>query len=151
MKANSFSKTLITNRSPEEVFHAVNNVRLWWTGYYSEKINGDSQQLNDEFTFSAGDGVHFSKQKLIEVIPGKKIVWLISEANLSFVEKPDEWVGTKVIFTISKKGDKTELIFTHEGLTPDFQCYEGCAPAWTQYLDNKLLPLINSGTYANTI
>ena len=145
MTTSNFTLTLLTERPMEEVFQAVNNVRDWWSGYYAEEFEGNAEKLNDEFSFRAGGGAHYSKQKLIEVIPNKKVVWLITESELSFLEKKDEWTGTKVIFEISKKGDKTQLVFTHEGLAPEVECYDACAPAWTQYLRNKLLPLINTG------
>jgi hypothetical protein len=35
--------------------------------FFGEKITGDTNKIGDEFSFSAGDGVHFSKQKLIEI------------------------------------------------------------------------------------
>lgn len=139
-----FSLTLTTDRTPQNVFKAVTNVRGWWSGYYSEEISGGTEKQGDEFTFRAGDGVHYTKQKLVEVIPNKRIVWLITESELTFVDEKDEWTGTRVIFDIVENGDKTELVFTHEGLNPEFQCYEACAPTWTQYLTKKLLPLINS-------
>lgn len=142
MATKDFTLSTLTDQSPEKVFEAVNNVRAWWSGYYSEKFEGDTEKLNDEFIFHAGEGAHYSKQKLVEVIPNEKVVWLITESNLSFLEKKDEWTGTKVIFDISKKGDKTQLTFTHEGLTPKVECYDACAPAWTAYLENKLFPLI---------
>lgn len=141
-QTQSFRHTLLTGQSPEKVFSAVNNVRGWWTGYYNESFEGDTEKLNDEFMFRAGDGAHYTKHKLVEVVPGKKVVWLTTESNLSFVDKTDEWTGTRIIFDIEKKGDQTQLTFTHEGLTQQFQCYDDCAPAWTQYLDNRLLPLI---------
>ena len=144
MKNKNFTATLVVDQTPEEVFNAVRNVRGWWSGYYSEEIKGDSKELNDEFSFRAGEGVHYSKQKLIEVIPNKKLVWMITESELSFLEKKDEWTGTKVIFDISTKGDKTQLVFTHDGLTPEVECYDACAPAWSQYIQNKLLPLITT-------
>lgn len=140
-----FTITLVIDQTPEEVFNAVTNVRSWWSGYYAEDIKGDTEQLNDEFSFRAGNGAHYSKQKLIEVIPNKKIVWLITDSKLDFLEKKDEWTGTKVVFDISTKNNKTELVFTHEGLTTEIECYNSCAPAWLQYLQNKLLPLINNG------
>ena len=118
MKNKNFSNTLVVDQTPEEVFDAIRNVRSWWSGYYAEDIKGDTEQLNDEFSFRAGDGVHYSKQKLIEVIPNKKVVWLITESELSFLKKKDEWTGTKVIFDISAKDNKTQLTFTHDGLTP---------------------------------
>jgi hypothetical protein len=70
-------------------------------------------------------------------------VWLITEGELTFIEKTDEWVGTKVIFEISERNGKTQLVFTHEGLTPEVECYDSCAPAWSMYLQDKLLPLIS--------
>jgi len=145
MKNKNFTATLIVDQTPEEVFNVVRNVRGWWSGYYSEEIKGDTEELNDEFSFRAGGGAHYSRQKLIEVIPNKKIVWLVTDSKLDFLEKKDEWTGTKVSFDISTKGNKTELAFTHEGLTPEIECYNSCAPAWSQYLQNKLLPLITKG------
>lgn len=148
MAKPDFTLKLLTNQTPEEVFRAVTNVRDWWSGYYEEEIKGGTEKLHDEFSFSAAGGAHFTKQKLVEVIPGKKVVWLITDSRLSFIEQMDEWTGTKVIFEISKKGDKTQLVFTHEGLTPEVECYDSCAPSWTDYLKNKLLPLINTGKKA---
>ncbi|NML22005.1 SRPBCC domain-containing protein [Pseudoflavitalea sp. G-6-1-2] len=144
MASKDFTYTITTDRSPEEVFKAVLNVRNWWVGYYNEVIKGGTEKLDDEFTFLAGDGVHYSRQRLVEVIPNKKVIWLITDSKLSFIEKTDEWVGSKVIFDISEKAGKTKLVFTHEGLTPEVECYDSCAPAWTTYLQNKLTPLINA-------
>lgn len=144
MKTKNFTITLQTTQSPQKVFKAIQDVRTWWSGYYSETITGNTKKLNDEFSFQAGDGAHSTKHKLIEVIPDEKIVWLTTFCNLNFIEKKDEWLGTKIIFDITKKGNQTQLTFTHEGLNPQVECYNACAPAWTQYLENKLLPLINS-------
>jgi hypothetical protein len=145
MKNKNFTTTLIVDQTPEEVFNVVRNVRGWWSGYYSEEIKGDTEELNDEFSFRAGGGAHYSRQKLIEVIPDKKVVWLVTDSKLDFLEKKDEWTGTKIIFDISTKVNKTQLVFTHDGLMPEIECYNACAPAWSQYLHNKLLPLITSG------
>jgi Activator of Hsp90 ATPase homolog 1-like protein len=145
MKNKNFTTTLIVDQTPEQVFNVVRNVRSWWSGYYSEEIKGDTEKLNDEFSFRAGGGAHYSRQKLIEVIPNKKVVWLVTDSKLDFLEKKDEWTGTKIIFDISTKVNKTQLVFTHDGLMPEIECYNSCAPAWSQYLHNKLLPLITSG------
>lgn len=99
--------------------------------------------LGDEFIFKAGDGVHYSKQKLVELVPNKKIAWLVTDSELSFLQQKDEWTGTKLIFEISTTGVNTQVKFTHEGLTPTSECYDACAPAWTQYIQNKLQIRIN--------
>jgi hypothetical protein len=151
MAAKNFTYTLLTEQTPQVVFQAIISVRSWWSGYYSEEITGSTEKLNDEFSFRAAGGAHCSKQKLVEVIPNKKIVWLVTDSELTFLEKTDEWIGTKIIFEISKKGSKTQLVFTHEGLTPEVECYDSCAPSWSQYLQGKLLPLINTGKVPITI
>lgn len=125
-----------------EVYDAVCNVRGWWSGLYSEDIQGDTSRLDSEFTFRAGGGAHYSKQRIVESVPGKKIVWLVTDSELSFLQKKDEWVGTKITFLIGPRGDKTELTFTHEGLVPSIECYDACSTAWGQYVRGKLQPLI---------
>ncbi|HEX8545307.1 MAG TPA: SRPBCC domain-containing protein [Cytophagaceae bacterium] len=145
MATNNFTINLFSEQTPEQVFQTINNVGGWWSGYYGEQIKGNTQNLNDEFSFTAGEGAHFSQHKLIEVIPNQKIVWLTTDSYLNFIEKGNEWTGTKVIFEIAAKENNIQLTFTHEGLTPDIECYEACSTAWTSYLNNKLSPLINEG------
>jgi len=144
MKNDNFTTTILVDRSPEEVFDAVRNVRGWWSGLYSEEITGNTEKLNEEFTFRAGGGMHYSRQKIVETIPGKKVVWLVTDSALQFLKKKDEWTGTKITFDISKKGDKTMLVFTHVGLVPEAECYDSCSPAWSQYVKEKLVHLIGS-------
>lgn len=146
MQSENFSITLLVDQSPKKAFKAIKNVRGWWSGLHLEEFEGKTIKLNDEFTFRAGEGAHYSKQKLIELIPGKKIAWLVTDSNLTFLENKNEWTGNKIIFEISKKGDKTQIRFTHEGLVPEVECYASCAPAWALYLNDKLLNLIIKGS-----
>jgi len=47
MRRQSFNSRFLVDRSPEEVFAAINDVRAWWSG----EIEGDSGKLGDEFTY----------------------------------------------------------------------------------------------------
>ncbi|PWT77658.1 MAG: ATPase [Bacteroidetes bacterium] len=129
-----FTFTFESSKSPNEIFETLLDARGWWSGLYSEKFKGSTDKLNEDFTFNAGGGAHYTKQRLTELVPDKKIVWLVVESNLNFLKDPEEWTGTKICFDISKKENKTEVRFTHEGLVPNLEAYDGCANAWTKYL-----------------
>jgi hypothetical protein len=129
-----YTKTLSVDATPKEAFNAIRNVHEWWSGLYSEKIEGSTEKVNDEFTFQAGNGAHYSKQKLVELIPYKKIVWLVTESNLTFLKEKNEWTGTKISFEVLKEKNKTKIVFTHIGLVPKIECYDGCSSTWPKYL-----------------
>lgn len=140
MKTSDFTTTILVDNSPEQVFKAITNVRAWW----SEEIEGNTEKLNDEFTYHFED-VHYSQMKLTEVIPDKKIVWLVKYNYFKFTKDRSEWTGTTISFDISEKEGKTQLIFTHHGLTPEFECFNVCNNAWTQYIQKSLRDLITTG------
>jgi len=137
MKSQDYATSFTVDQTPEEAFAAINNVRGWWSG----NIEGSTDKLGDEFTYRYED-VHYSKQKIAELIPGKKVVWLVLDSYLSFVEDKTEWNGTKITFDVSKKDKKTEVRFTHVGLVPDIECYGACSNAWGSYVNGSLRKLI---------
>lgn len=140
MTKQHFSTSILVTQSPMDVFNSINNVRSWW----SEGIVGNSRKLNDEFIFEVKD-VHYSTLKLTGVIPGKKVVWLVTDSKLNFIKDEKEWTGTRIIFDIAEAGENTKLVFTHEGLLPESECYHACSPAWTEYIQHSLFNLITTG------
>ena len=140
MKNQDFTTTILVDQTPYEVFNAINNVAAWWHG----EVKGNTHKLNDEFTYRYAD-VHYSKQKLVEVTPGKKVVWLVTDSQLNFVENKTEWTGTQICFEITQHDKQTQMKFTHIGLVPVFECYKGCSGGWTQLIQKSLFSLITSG------
>ena len=67
------------------------------------------------------------------------------DSRINFVKHKTEWKGTDIVFEITKKGDKTELCFTHVGLVPAFECYGACSDAWGFYIKDSLRSLITTG------
>jgi hypothetical protein len=139
MNTTNFTTILVVDQKPKEVFEVLKDVRGWWSGLFGEVFEGPTDQLNESFTFWAGEGMHYTKQKLVELVPNQKIVWEVTDSRLTFVDTQNEWTGTKICFELAAVGDKTQIIFTHIGLVPEFQCYDSCAPAWTQYVQEQLL------------
>ncbi len=83
--------------------------------------------------------------KVIELAPNEKVVWLVMDNYFNFINDKTEWKDTKVSFEISKKDGKTQLIFTHHGLTPEYECYNVCKDGWSNYINNSLHNLITMG------
>ena len=140
MTTADFKTSFSVNQTPNSVFNAINNVRGWW----SERVEGGTDQLNDEFTYQRSD-VHKCTMKLIEVVQDKKVVWLVLDNYFNFTKDQTEWTGTKIEFEISEKGNQTEVHFTHWGLVPSFECYDICFNAWSGYINNSLHSLITAG------
>jgi hypothetical protein len=140
VKSQNYSTTFTVDQTPEEAFGAINNVRGWWSG----NIEGSTDKLGDEWTYRYKD-VHYSKQKITELVPGKRVVWHVLDSYLNFVEDKTEWNGTKITFEVAEKGDKTEVHFTHVGLAPYVECYDACSSAWGDYVNGSLRKLITKG------
>lgn len=140
MKATDFTTTITVDQTPQEVFEAIITPQNWWSG----EFEGNTEDVNGEFTYRYED-MHYSKQRVIESIPGKKVVWLVTESQLNFIEDKEEWTGTKIIFDISEKEGKTELKFTHEGIKPEVECYDACSTAWGQLIQQSLFTYISTG------
>lgn len=140
MGTQDFSTTLVVEQTPAEVFIAIKNVRGWW----SEQIEGDTEQLNDEFTYHYKD-VHRCRLKLTELIQDKKVKWLVTDNHFNFTKDKTEWNGTWVCFEIEENNNKTILRFTHLGLTKAYECYNICSNAWTRYIQQSLRNLITTG------
>jgi Activator of Hsp90 ATPase homolog 1-like protein len=139
MENKSFTLTINVNKPPHEAFNRIKDVSKWWGGK-------DLEGTINEFTITH-EGSHYSKQKLIELIPDKRIVWHITEATLYWLQKnKHEWTNTKLIFEITPKGNKTRIQFTHEGLVLQLECYSRCTDeGWAVVIKDYLFNFIEEG------
>jgi hypothetical protein len=140
MKQQNYTIQLTIDSSAKEVFKNINHVTKWWT----DDLEGSSQNLNDEFIVQFGD-IHKSKQKLIEFIPDRKVVWLVTDSNLNFIKDKQEWTNTKISFELSERNNKTQIHFTHFGLVPEVECYKSCTKGWDYYIKGSLFKLLTEG------
>jgi hypothetical protein len=141
MSQQDYTATLIVDATAQEVFSNINEVTKWWT----PDLKGSSQNLSDEFTVQFAD-MHISTQKIVEFIPNKKVVWLVTASNLSFIKQKEEWTNTTISFEITEQGNKTHLNFTHVGLVPAIECFKDCAKGWDYFIKGSLFKLLTEGT-----
>ncbi|MDG6905689.1 MAG: SRPBCC domain-containing protein [Nitrososphaerota archaeon] len=140
MSSQDYTTTFSVSQSPKEVFDAINNPRGWW----SEGIEGSTNKVGGVFNYHYED-VHRCRIKVTELISGKKVAWLVLDNYFNFTKDKSEWKGTRIVFDISKSGNKTKVRFTHVGLVPHYECYNVCTDAWGSYIRGSLRNLIVTG------
>jgi hypothetical protein len=140
MNDESLTISFTTDRTPEEAFAAINDVRSWWSG----EIDGPTGELGAEFTYRYQD-IHRSTQQITELVPGRRIAWHVTDGYLDFVEDKAEWTGTDITFDIAPAAGGAEVRFTHVGLVPAQPCFDQCSPAWNFYIGTSLRNRISTG------
>jgi hypothetical protein len=127
------------HHSPQKAFDAICRVSDWWT----ENIEGNTVSLNDEFIVRFGET--FSKFKILEIIPGGKLIWYVLDCNLHWMNDKKEWKDTKILWQISGSGNSSRISMTHIGLNAGIECFEDCTKGWNHYVKVSLFKLIEDG------
>ncbi len=140
MVKNNFNCSISANISSSEIINKIINVPGWWGITFS----GSAEKQNDTFNVKMS-GDSFFNFTVTEVLPGKRVVWLVTDCNMPWYTDKKEWAGTRLIFDIRENKDETELTFTHEGLTPEVECYNDCVPGWTHWIKTSLFSYITIG------
>lgn len=140
MYNQDYKATITANTSAREAFNSINRVSDWW----SERFSGSAQKLNDVFTvhFEFGDSFTI---RIIDLVTDKKIVWLVTDCDLTWVKDKKEWKNTKMWFEISTENKSTQISFTHIGLVPALECFDGCTKGWDYFIKGSLFKLLTSG------
>jgi len=140
MQNQSFTTTILVDKTPQQAFEAISNLRGWW----SENVEGSTDMLNSEFKYHYQD-MHLSRMKVEELVPAQKVVWHMLDNKFKFTKDKSELTGSKLIFEIGRQDGKTAVHFTHEGLTPACECYDVCTEAWDHFIKDSLHDLIAKG------
>src|SRR3954463_15137962 len=109
MTAENYTTTVMIERTPLEVFAAINNVRGWW----SEEVDGDTDRTGAEFAYRGHDDAdtveHLSRIRVVELVPGERVVWRVLDNSMSFIDDQSEWKDTEIRFELSESVVGTEL------------------------------------------
>jgi hypothetical protein len=140
MKKNDFTSNISAEISSNEAIKKISNVPEWW----GVTFTGSAKNQNDTFTVKMSGDSYFNIT-VSELIDGERIVWLVTDCNMPWYSDKKEWANTKLIFDLHEDDGVTELTFTHEGLTPDVECYKDCAPGWTHWIQTSLFSYLTNG------
>lgn len=136
----NYTTTITVNKDISSAFNGIKNFRAWW----SEEIVGNTDKVGETFFYHYKD-VHLCKIKLIEMVADKKLVYQVIDNEFNFTKDKTEWINTQLIFDLSTQAGKTQIVFTHEGLVPKYECYNVCNDAWTSYIQGSLKDFIEIG------
>lgn len=139
MTQQDYNVSIRVNASAEDAFNTINNITAWWC----TNFEGESEKLNDVFTVRFGET--FITIKIIELIPYQKIGWQVIDCYKHWLKDKKEWLNTTMTWEISLKENEAQINFTHHGLVPGIECYNGCEGAWNQYIKESLFRLITEG------
>ena len=139
-KQQDFSLSLTVKASAKETMKRISQVKSWW----AKGFKGKAGKLKDKFSVYFGDDTYVNF-RISEIVADKKIVWLVTDCNLGWIEDKKEWKKTEVIWNLTEKGGKTKIDFIHKGMTPESECYASCKPGWTHHIKDSLVKLIENG------
>lgn len=140
MTNRNYTAEITVDKDITSAFNSIKNFKAWW----SEEIEGSTDILGETFFYHYKD-VHLCKIKLIELVANKKLVYQVIDNEFNFTKNKTEWINTKLIFELSTEGNKTRIVFTHEGLVPEYECYNVCNDAWSSYINGSLKNYIETG------
>jgi hypothetical protein len=137
---NSFNSSISAKISANEAIEKISKIPEWWGVTFS----GNSEKQNDKFVVRMTGDSYFNFT-VAELIPGKKVVWLVTDCNMPWYSDKKEWTNTKLIFDLAENNGETTLNFIHEGLTPEVECYKDCETGWTHWIKTSLFSYLVAG------
>lgn len=140
LPAPDYTTTFTVSKSPAEVFAAINDPHAWWDG----EITGPTDHLGAEFTYRYRDH-HMSLQRVVDLVPGERVVWEVLSSELDFVDEAEPWTGTRIAFDIEPVDGGTRVTLVHHGLVPLSDCYDACSTGWEHIAGRSLREFIETG------
>ena len=142
MASNSYATLIEMSANPEIVFNAISTKLGDWWGEQSAPIQSENT------VFKVSWGLPWYEFKVVKFEKNELMIWKCTDAHqiiegLEGVEK--EWVGTKIHWNLKAvDSNSTQLYFTHEGLVPQFVCFNFCSATWDRFLKDRLVSYVEN-------
>ncbi len=139
----SYTCQIFINAPAATVYKAlatIEGLQKWWTPFC---MGGEKEGDELSFYFDIGHNT----MRIEKLIPNQEVRWKCIAQNFpDLMPKPDEWVGTSLLFHLTPDKKGTNLEFVHEGLTPAMHCFDLCRNGWDHFLKESLKSLVETGT-----
>lgn len=125
-----YSATITVPADPATAKRAIRDeMHIWWT----KRVDLDGSVAtvrfnNSHATFDRGTS------------DGADMRWPCLDANMIIEDVPDaaEWTGTELHWTVTGKGDGSEITLTHVGLNEHLECLDVCTRGWQHFFETSL-------------
>ena len=127
--------------SPAEVYAALtttDGLAGWWTE--DTKAEGDAGEVGGviRFRFAGAPEPAGFDMLVRDLRPGERVLWEV-------VDGPEEWIGTEVVFELSREEDFTIVMFAHTGWRAAVPFMNHCSTKWATFL-MSLKQLVETGS-----
>jgi uncharacterized protein YndB with AHSA1/START domain len=130
-------KVGINKSSVDKVYKAL-TTREGLAGWWTNDTQGDGNVGGVlQFRFKLKDDTGGFDMKVLELDPGKRVLWQV-------VEGPEEWVGTKISWDLRQEGDWAIVVFKHQGWKEPVDFMHHCSTKWAVFL-LSLKSLVETG------
>jgi len=141
MGNKNFSRSISAPIIADEAIKRISNIPGWW----GVGFTGKTEKQGDTFVVTMPQESFFNFT-VTELVPGKRVVWLVTDCYLPWYSDKTEWTDTRLIFDLAEANGVTSVHFTHEGLTPDVECYKDCESGWSHWITASLQSYLATGT-----
>jgi uncharacterized protein YndB with AHSA1/START domain len=114
----------------------VEGVASWWTKE-TTGVSKPGETVEVRFSSPAGKEIGSMSFEVTELDPDKKVQW-------RFKTGPKEWIGTDVIFDLSREDDYTIVLFSHRNWRELVEFTFHCSMKWAVFM-LSLKDLIETG------
>jgi len=141
-KTKNYQQSITTKASKPKAYNAlVKHIPDWWS-----TIDGTSDKVGDEFKVSFGTESYWTF-KVVSLYEHNEVVWECIEShqdhNLKGID--EEWLNTKLYWSISESSGITKIDFLHDGLLSTGVCYDVCSNGWDFYILDSLKNYLDNG------
>jgi len=131
MNVPDYHVQLKVDTTSEQAIKAISNVQSWW----AQTVDGSAKKQGDQFT------VYFGKtwgKFQVSALDRDVMVWVVMDCHLDLLHNTKEWNSTRIVFRLGSEGTQTVIDITHEGLTPEKECFKDCTNGWNFYFRESL-------------
>ena len=142
MEQSNYQCSITAPVTPQQAYEGIANVAGWW----AKNFRGSALNTGDTFTVQFGKtNVTF---EITEAVPGKKVIWKVTDCYLDWLNDKTEWNNTSVLWEITSSNGTSKIDMTHIGLKPKMECYNDCKEGWNGHITNSLSRLLTTGAGA---